>query len=212
MKKNSWLFGLVVCLLAFGFLLTGCDSGGDSGGSGGGSAELTFSNEQVYTVNDSDTDITFTPYTGSMAVTSNVGGSGSITNGKFSFTVGEPAYLEGSSDYLGYDFPTGASVSPADAQAARLFMNNNKLEKGDGSMSGSNITQENVSYYYFDKNCTITIPAQSENGVTSQTTNLNLKQGWNAVCSKIMGSMATMTGTIEFKTVDFSYGKWVTTN
>ena len=35
MKKNSWLFGFVVCILAFGFLFAGCDSSSDGGGSGG---------------------------------------------------------------------------------------------------------------------------------------------------------------------------------
>ena len=213
MKKNSWLFGLVVCILAFGFLFTGCDSSSDGGGGGGGgsssgSAELSFSNEQVYTVGE-DWDNLYIPYTGSMQVTSNLGVSGSITSGKFSFAIGEPANLKGL-DFT--DLFPGASMSPVDVQGAIITFNNESLVKSDGGMSGSNITQEEVFYCYVDRSCTIAIPAMTQDGITFLATTLKLGEGWNAINQKISGSMTTMTGTAEFKIVDFSYGKWVIVN
>ena len=94
--------------LALALVFTGCGNGGGSGGGGRGFLGTTLElSGQVYLAEwDDDDNHTLTPYTGTRAITSAgfwygcccfdneewraVGGSGTITEGQLSFTVGTP--------------------------------------------------------------------------------------------------------------------------
>lgn len=116
MKKTFILSTLLAVALAAGILFVSCDtptsSKGDdkdsnnSGGNGGsvisnGGDTLKLSGqvyrlEQNYDSNDITTSISITPYTGPDKNFTYRGGTGSIRNGQFSFTIGIPDSLESS--------------------------------------------------------------------------------------------------------------------
>ena len=203
--KKSWLFGLAVCMLVFGLVFSGCKSGDDNNS---GSAQLNFSNEQVYEVVGVEE---LGQYTGSATVTSNQGVSGSITNGKLSFTIGVPAYLSSLEDAGGLDIPPGTSVNPSNVLIANLELrldNGAYLVKTDGAMTATSYTQEDIEYMYVNMNCTVTIPAMPEQGLSATT--LQFKEGWNALNTIITVSDEGFTGAL--KIVNLSYGRWVIDN
>ena len=88
MKKRIWL-GVLAIVLVFGLVFVSCDEADDNGGDVfiGGTLNLSG---QVW-AEDADGWVQFTEDL--ETVTSNVGGSGSITNGQLSFSVGTPSAL-----------------------------------------------------------------------------------------------------------------------
>jgi hypothetical protein len=206
MKRFCKVLGLITVTAVLGFLFAGCDSGGGDD-SGGGADELNFSNEQVYT----EKNLVFTPYTGSMTVTS-MGITGSISNGKFSFAIGEvtPNNL---SPIAGVFNATNPSFSPSDTQACQLYFP--ELGKGDSEITNEAAEEfwmEEINYYYVDRDCTVTVPAMSFGSGFSgglQAATLKLKKGWNAVSLKVEVSYSTLTVNGEMKVCSFSTGKWV---
>ena len=197
MRKVFRIFGVIALAAGIIFSMAACNTDGDDGGV----TELKFTNVQVYTTSDG---FSFTPFTGSMAVTSDVGGSGSISNGRLSFTIGEPSRLTGGAGAFPADW--GVSVSPSNAQAVRLVLNNNMLGNIDGAMtSATSGWQQSVHFYYVDIDCTVTVGARA--GIRTETT-LRLNQGWNAIISR-SESAATAAGYTEvFSVGGLSSGRW----
>jgi hypothetical protein len=217
--------------------LTPKGSGGGGvtpGGGGGGNLgnSLSLSNQQVYIEDWDFTDgmkTTYTSYTGSIAsFTSNVGGSGSIRNGKMSFSVGAPADRllepydpkELADSMSEYNIYRDAKITPSDTRGVGLDfdidlsrINMNMNQKGN-SISA---TMEMVSYIYYDRDCTITATGGkiTEAGMTMTVPNMNLKfkKGWNIIYIKATTSASTSTGastgSIEIKQSDSSSCKWV---
>jgi hypothetical protein len=211
MKTKTRAFGILV--LALVFVFASCKD--DSSGGGSSSGNTLKLSGQVYQMNS--LTMTLTKYTGSdMAITSPQGGSGGITNGNFSFTVGIPPVLETADASIDNDLGTyysNISVTPGDTQGAALGFNQD-LNKGNFeitnllTMTG---TIEMVAYMYVDKNCTVTATGKTfvESGqtITTSDINLKLKQGWNVLCVKAPFSGSIGTANISLK--DPSSCKWI---
>jgi len=200
---------------------------------------LTISGEQVYLLDwDEDTYVTtYTPFTGNRTVYSyytdwtvntyprvyyNNGGGGSITNGKLSFSIGKPIYLEDIDKLLDRNIRyawTDVRASDTSVKCSELYLSTNannyydgSLGKVDynGSVSGNNCTgnEREVGFIYVDKDVTITGKGRTEpynytdpdTGYTENWTektndiNLSLKAGWNTVYSREESS-GTFIGT-----------------
>lgn len=135
-----------------------------------------------------------------------IGGNGSVTNGRLNFTIGIPEHLISITQHFcptgwasGYD---DFDISNQIAQVATLaFGLNNKfsvltrvrnvyLERTD---SGNTFVQEKVEYLYVDRDVTISgtgkelahlnTPSFTETHTTKSFV-LNLKKGWNTILSK----------------------------
>jgi len=230
---------------------------GNSGTAVTGAATLTISNEQVYTWVESNSGTASYPaFTGDRGLTGyyrywdedqqkevfyNIGGSGSITNGKLSFTIGTPTHLGNIGDWFDYD-GLEYTISDPSAKYCELRLTpiaNANAENYDygwlskrywtQSVTGSSsytYTEAGFWYIYVDKNVTISIPAQTDegsweaeyNGVkysnnwteTIKAHNLALKAGWNTVYMKDEGS-GTFTGDWDDPISRTSTGTWTLT-
>jgi len=206
MNKKSfiWLIPVLVITLA----MSAC--GGDSGG--GGAANLNFAGEQVYTK-------TMSPYTGAdKTLTSGAGGTGSITGGKMSFSVGTPSRLVPMESFLvnmSDDFHIFSDAEfTGNTNAAELSFSPTLYKAMYSSLLPS-LPIEAVRYVYVDRDCTITAAGKTVNygviPVTVSNLNLSLKQGWNAINSKIALTTtgSTVGGTVNIRTGDSSSCKWI---
>jgi hypothetical protein len=168
----------------------------------------------------------YEPYTGSMTLKSNAGGSGSITNGKLSFNIGTPTfdsledfelYDKTDSDAEKYNVYKDIKVVPSDTKGATLdfedvylsrMVMDIKISKG-GDFNG--MTMDYVWYTYVDKNCRITATGGNikEEGATITFPNLDitLNQGWNILNMKVTSNGTT--GTIKLERGDLPSCKWV---
>jgi len=205
---------MMVSLLALAlvFAFSGCDSSG--GGDGGMGNTLSISGEQVYNPGGA------TVYSGpDLTVSSNVGFSGNIEDGKLTFSAGTPAYLQPLDNFLtsGGEFASFLSYfsySPGGTQYANLQLttSNGQLSKFAYSTSGTSATQEMVWFIYVDRDCTIARPAgttsMSGYNVTNQDINLNLKTGWNAVAIRYTIDNTAKTGTANVSSGNSSSCKW----
>jgi len=150
------------------------------------------------------------PLTGNRQVTSSVGGSGVITNGLLSFTIGTPSHLVNAwdvlDDVLGGNF-TNINVSNAGARVA--FIDN--LETSSAGHLGvlwrgfwDGVTEYLVAYIFADRNFTVTgngrTFSEARSGSTTITTtqnfNVSLRAGWNVVYQRfvygVSGGMETI--------------------
>jgi len=143
-----------------------------------------------------------------------LGGSGKITKGKLSYTIGVPLDLspineDGSLDYLKERY-SSLKFSSEDVNAAVVVLETPDSEEYSGLFKGLlginlestgllqmtlKITIKMVNYIYVDSDLKITADADSfeyENDelgfpivLTSEKINLNLKKGWNALYEEI---------------------------
>jgi len=105
-------------------------------------------------------------YGGNRTVTSNLGGSGAITNGELSFSIGAPSPLEGSvTDYFVGGFGTifdDISVSVPDARSAsfgfEVFEDGYGLTRGfwNGTVESGVVESVSVSYIFVDQDVVVT--------------------------------------------------------
>jgi len=216
---------------------TGTSSGSGSSGGGGGSLNLTG---QVYTMemnmptssSGSFSLFKYESYKGDKTLTSNVGGTGSIKNGKLTFSVGAPSasmltpakMIEFPSDEnIPADLsniysdakctPADVKFVPLEIQGLEKFNFNVTANSGTGSGSG---TIELVFHIYYDKACKLTATGgkvkQESITMTVPNLNLSMKQGWNTINMKAtFNTTSSGTGTVSFsmKTGDSSTCKWV---
>jgi len=171
-KRNFFVLGMLVMVLAFGMAVIGCDddNGGDNGsGSSFMGATLNLSG-QVWTRDwDENDNPKYELFTGNRAGISgvgyhdgdevNIGGSGSISNGQLSFSITTPletANLQGW--YWGESF-NNFNFSPSNARFAELYTLNISGSENDNELSksfGNDNTSESVEYVYVDRDVTIT--------------------------------------------------------
>jgi len=209
--------------------LTPVSGGGNSGGSSSGSlgGTLTLS-AQVYvetygTTSSGDIKISYAPYSGSVAsLKSDGAGSGSINNGKLSFSIGVPNNLERADANIdlsetGLDLYKDMKITPSNTMGAGLDFDDYILMKENTVVSSTAYDVEMVLYLYVDRNCTMTATGKTTTinnsmTVTASNVNLSLKQGWNAVTLKVtvkMNSSGTGgTGTASMKLGDSTSCKW----
>jgi len=223
----------------FNFTVRAANAKGDNtksltitiGTGGGGSGDNLTLSGQVYTMGVNENPgtgnmITYTPYTGpDKTLTSSIGGTGSITNGQMSFSIGIPSDVTSMDTILnggkGSLWANDAAVQPS-ATLGWMGLsfddeNNRSIEFSRqnyviiASSSSYSSTVENIFYFYVDRDCTITSKGSTEGtGSTKKTfssMNLSLKKGWNTLN---FTTAATTTGqTITLKTGDLSSCKWV---
>ena len=199
----------------------GSPSGGGGIGPGGSLGNNLTLSGQVYIqeINYNTMNYKYTPYTGpNKTFTSEVGGTGSITGGKMSFSTGvpsddilEPFKLNNDDEFDAY---SDARVVPNDTRGADLDFEGISLEKtyiNIIDIETYSMTSEMVYYTYVDKDCTITATGGTQTiegkRVTIPNLNLNLKKGWNAVNMKI--DYTATTGTVAISTGDLASAKWV---
>jgi len=206
MNKFRFL-GIIALAAIIGFSTTSC---GDNGGGGGGGwlgMELTFTNAQV-TVWDDYNDV-ITSFDGNRLVVLagywehgngsewvSVGEDGAITDGRFTFSIGEPLFasLNYANVHNWYvelnDMFSALSIAPTGAQFASLwFSTPYPDEEVLLRTRGTETLRELLWYIWADHDVTITGTSGSdsweEGGVTYtmivDSLNLNLQRGWNAV-------------------------------
>jgi len=221
------LFGIIALVTVIGFLTVTCDDGGDKGGPAFLGNTLKLSG-QVYTIQsqmEPKPSISYQKFTDSLSISDDgCGGTGGITNGQFSYTIGTPTGL--GTNWL-YDFEDYDDVTASNLTAKGAFLSlgvdDTKyygLGKSSGSASGSSssysYTMEYVSYVYVDNDVTISGKGKSHtNGegsftLTTKNFSLALKAGWNAIYGK--GTISA-NSSVETYTVAISLGnpslKWV---
>jgi len=197
---------------------------GPSGGSGFIGATLNITSEQVYVMDISQSGtLTYKTYTDSInTFVSDVGGSGKISNGKLTFSIGVPDF-DSQEDFdisdLGNIYGestsmnvyTDITMAPNDTRIASLSFSNPSLNKMNMSMSETSMSWEMVMYWYADKACTIKATGGTVTEDTATTTfeniNLSLGAGWNYVNIKVSGT--DTGGTMSVKTGNLTTCKWV---
>ena len=203
-------FMVLASALFLGFMFAACDIDPDPEGGGGGAGgtispdggSLTLSGN-VYTGRLTDTGVEFNRFvrTTSQTVTSNLGNSGSISNGNLSITIGRPRndQLSGNINNVLFGY-TDINVSDQSAQFAELRLNvsgtySGFLHRGNFSSSQSGFTREEVLFIYADKAVTVTATGgnQTFSGVTLSNLNLNLVRGWNFIHIRTQGNGTSST-------------------
>ncbi|MDR1400245.1 MAG: InlB B-repeat-containing protein [Treponema sp.] len=207
---------------------------------GAGLSTLTLSGQQVYTdTSDVDDDYpTYTVYNGSITgITGRaydydanehvaIGGTGSITNGKLSFTIGTPTPVPATLDHvmagtleIFSEVTCSTPISSVQAALLRLEPPNNS---GYYYLDNNTVTEYEavaVGYFYVDRDITITgtgrTVTQTREGITSTAivpnVTMTLKTGWNVLSIKeaiTKTSSTSRTFTYSFSAGDAG-GKWV---
>jgi len=204
-KRVIWL----VTVLAMAFAISACKNDDDGGGGIGETLNLSG---DVYNKNGS-------LYNGNKdALTSNVGGSGTIKGGKLTFTVSTPKKMDSLTQLLidmdsrlGYNAFSPAGYDKTDTRAAELvFANLKKI------LPNATSTMEEIRYIWVDRDCVVTgkdIPPVTINGVSVKVPNYNLKlyKGWNTVSMITTPTTAgsTLGDTLIIGTGDSDNCKWV---
>jgi hypothetical protein len=237
MKNTVKHLGTIILITVIAFSMAACPTGSGSSGGGGGQiggeylgSSLTISNQQVY--NHKKLGEAWTEYTGNKTVIS-MGrfdqlGTGTITNGKFSFKAGVPPNNElillEDTRYIGsyriFDITDPSnffiSSSPSDTRAVVLrilrFSSDDgsllKIDSNFNNLAGS--TTEEVIYIYVDRDCTITGPERIESAEVFKKYNISLKKGWNVMNSKEVTDRRDHLhiNTYELKAGDLSNCRW----
>jgi len=213
--KLCWLIALVAVI---GFLAA-CGGEEDGGALGD---EVKITGQQVYTMDETATGITYTKYTGSKTIDDSglYGGTGTLTNGKFSLTLGTPSasYLY-TFDADDLDVWTNVTLSNPQVKTAAISDIETKgtntnyayLYRGNETASLSGTTYkyngDDVMYVYVDSDVTISGKGRTETDegtedgipyketMTTKDFNLKFQKGWNAVRMNESGT-ASYTGSI----------------
>ena len=218
-KRNFWT-GILAIVLVFGMTVIACDNGttngngngsgngnGNGGGINGGETGGTQIGHnlvlggQVFTFDENN--LTYSQFTGNRTIQGLIhggppgpgwnqisAGTGTITNGQFSFNTGTPSVLLPS---VHFPFAIGVptSVSPSGAQFNELW-----FQQQSGGWFGTEKTLSSFDFvanegpvevfwfFYFDQNVTISSPGGTT-GASGQYIfnpfNINLQAGWNVI-------------------------------
>ena len=247
MKKVSKILGFIALVAIMVFTFAACeeDGGGDhnpnpggnnSGGGGSGSgdsgttmgATLSITNEQIWHFNGESNTL----YNGSPAIISaigidennrqvSIGGSGNITNGRLTFSIGTPSVLKSIASetiftYGNYGLSNiNIQINPSEAQSMSLDFISTNADSGHGvlgkvrypSMTNAIISMETVNYIYVDRDVTISSPGGAfDENVSYAAFNMTLRQGWNAITMNITGTQ--QSGNTTFSLGDSSSANW----
>ena len=217
--------GIIVLAAVIVFSMSACGDDDENGGSGGGSAlgaTLNLSGK-VFTGDWNETGVTYNEFTGNRTISASyldendrdiaIGGTGAITNGQLSFSIGTPSSLQNISGFFGSDF-NNLRISNTAARVADLNLrvpNGSRVYRGNESTTLTRWESEEVLYMYVDRDVTVSADRKentgTEDGFTwTETFNaftINLKEGWNALHSR---RVAVETDTSETFTMTISTG------
>ncbi|MDR1251223.1 MAG: hypothetical protein LBK62_03550 [Treponema sp.] len=225
MKKRI-VFCMFGAFLAVTLVLTGCptEASSSSPASGNlGENELELKGD-VYT---QGSDLKYTKVAADHTVTSNLNGTGSITGGKLSFKIPQPAATQLTQPIT--DFTTGLSaqydtvtLTPAASTAKyatlRLRAGTDDLvnENYSQSISGTSatLTTEDNTYIYLSEDVTIKGKGKSfpsyAGTMKSSDINMSLKKGWNIIYTKEEIKTSTSESSATFTMKDEKHSlKWV---
>ena len=168
MKNFAKLFGIIALAAVIGISMTAC---GDSGG-GGSSASLGATlnlSGQVYRVEyDNNDNRSYVRFTDDRAVSAvfeiysngnwlevDQGGSGAITAGQLSFSIGTPNHLEEIEG--GEGGWNNLRITPASAQFGDFWLEtpNGNLRRERSSSTSTSRTWEQVAFTYVDRDVNI---------------------------------------------------------
>jgi len=190
-------------------------------GPGDGDTSVLNLNGQVWTRSSGN----YVHFNGNRSITStgfwapdgvgyiNIGGSGSIVNGKLNFSIGTPSQLVSIQNFIFGDFrPNNIfdnfNISSADAKFAQfeqILVSGGSLQRWGGDDNSS----DGVYYIYVDRNVTLTGTGKTVGSLfITKNLNLNLKTGWNAITYKDETS-ENNPHTITISTGDSSHARWV---
>jgi len=209
MNKKRFIWLVPVLVMAFG--ISACKSDDDGGGGIGETLNLSG---DVYNKNGS-------PYTGTKdALTSNVGGSGTIRGGKLTFSIDKPTSMKSLTMLLydmdgrfGFNVFSYAENDPGDTIAANLVFAN--LTKK--ILPTATSAMEEISYIWVDKDCVVKspgtgIPPAAINGTSVEVSKftLKLKKGWNVIGLVVTPAVGgTLSPTLVIGLGDSENCKWV---
>ena len=195
MKNYVKLFGIITLTAVMGFSIISCKNlKGSAVGTNHFGTTLTIFG-QVYT---EGTDGNIKKYTGDdLVVSSNVGKTGTINNGRLNITIGIPQtnpIMEELELLLRTDkennYKNIQSI-PAETQARVLFLGSPVFMDDDGPYRGkyNSTREERVQYIYIDRDVTVIAegnPHEDEFCISWAIPDLRLyfKQGWNAIYIK----------------------------
>jgi hypothetical protein len=210
--------------LATALVLSGCPTSTDDGNGGGSGTEniptlgetLKLEDAQVYKIQNSpsgpayvksDIDATFDQI-------GPANGTVKLEKGKLSFEFGTPdsADLEDVSDFLNWGLIFGdydeLTMNPADAKIINMGFSSSEMQnyisyeltEFSGSPTNGTLTEKYVSFYWVDKDVTITgkgtTVVESDGTSTTKDLSLALKEGWNAVYTKLESTKTSLTVTV----------------
>jgi hypothetical protein len=198
MKNLFKLLGIIAIAAVIGFGTAACGGSDDTdndddtnnSGNNSGTATLTLSGKvYLYSYNEENGTITYTPYSGSHPVENyrynnsydvNNGGTGSITNGNFTFVIGTPSGFDNESIlswFTGGSY-TNLQISNGDVKSSSLrlripggqygldigslYRSKNEVNVINGNTLS--VFEEGVEYVYVDRDVTI-----SGKGTTTPT-------------------------------------------
>jgi hypothetical protein len=213
MKNLYKLLGIAALALAIVFSMTGCptESKNDSSNNNRETLFISAEGEQVYNKDTTGK----TPYTGSftLGLSSGIGGTGEVKDGKLTFKIETPS-LVSMSDLLSQlwqlsnyddvkatnDSVQGNSISEFWDVNADWSTNFQRVVKEKWTQTGGGGTWEQITYVYVDGDVTISgtgkeTPYTSETIKTNNIT-LPLKKGWNTLCEKHVNTGGTTTTAI----------------
>ena len=250
MKNFTKLFGIIALVAIIGFSFTACDDGSDgsdgSDGEGDGydSGGPVFFGEtlnlsgQVYVEKWNETSngstLSYQNFNGNVAKFEDYyGGTGRITNGKLSYSIGKPnSYSLNTIDIEdeygeGYnDFTTSRQtvkgliilgLSTEDPAYPYIGKENRTITEGINSYSGA---YEKVVFVYVENDVTLSgkgkrdEDSETYEGIkytsiyTTSNFNFTLKTGWNAVYYKRNGS-GSLTGPVNNPTITSTYSETI---
>jgi hypothetical protein len=220
MKKIAKLFGIIALVAVIAFSMAACgdpddenNGNGNGNGNGGGGVGDTSAptpegkyyhednlvlSGQVY-LEDYYTG-SYTPFNDDLEIRNVHGGSGQVTGGMLSYSIGVPPYLIPLNDYFEGLFDDYEDLTVSREANSYLVENLPISTLYYGSLKrvkviiGEKYSSEQVFYLYVDNDVTISgkgwTVTEKEGGMTITGTlgnlNLQLKEGWNTVYSKVI--------------------------
>jgi hypothetical protein len=213
MKKRPVILGV---LLTFGLAFAGCPTDDDGGGDNDdGTAYLGNTLElsgQVYLASSTDTGVSYEKFNGDRMFPDYSGGSGEITSGKLSYSIGTPDELQAFYDYYYYEDDTYNNgwggffdeyydnVEANNVNVRGLVLDigysgynsswNLSKENETASVRGNSAsgTFERVSYVYVESDVTVS--------GTGKTTIYNYNSNWGIVTDNIVYTTTYTTGNL----------------
>jgi hypothetical protein len=231
MKNAFKLFGIIALAAAIGFSMSGCvpepGAEGDDIGTAFLGETLNLSG-QVYVEKQNEThtgiSLSYQTFNGNVEeFTDRYGGTGKITNGQLSYSIGTPSLSSLETIFENvfsqdYDDFTISRQNVKGAMIWSMSTGNDTYLSKENAASTSNWVGTSYSYFvesvgfvYVDNDVTLSGKGKredfegTEHGVkytdtlTTSNFNFTLKTGWNAVYSKYSGSM-TVTGSSQVST------------
>jgi len=176
--RAQWIQCVIIAaMLAVGFSIMAC----------GARTTLQIRSQQVYLMPTKGGD--WQTFGGNLAVYCNLGGSGSISEGRLSFSIGEPdaAALESISSLPLFrnagDIWNDLAFSDPNVGAAYLSLDTPEgiLRRAFILETETDLMREYVDWVFVERDVTVTGSGMAGDGYAVPALNLRLRRGWNTI-------------------------------